>query len=126
MPKAPTWVSDRIALVGDAAHALPSTSGQGISQSMLDTQALSLLLAHHLKRAYTGTKEITEEEALKIALQQYVKVRKPIVERILDTANRMANQKKNHGFFQEMLMYSFLKIICKYILRDWKIGLTLE
>jgi 2-polyprenyl-6-methoxyphenol hydroxylase-like FAD-dependent oxidoreductase len=124
MPKAPTWASDRIALVGDAAHALPSTSGQGISQALLDTQALSLLLAHHLKRAYGGIEGVTEETALRVALQQYVKVRKPLVEKILDTANRMASQKKNQSFFKEMLMYGVLKIICEHLQKQLKILLT--
>ena len=112
-PKAPTWIGERIVLIGDAAHALPSTSGQGISQSMIDSQALALLLAHHLQQAYSPNQIITEEQALKLALKQYVEVRKPIVERILDMANRMGEQKKDMGFVQEMLMYGVFKIICK-------------
>jgi len=46
IPKLPSWSSDarRVLLVGDAAHALPPSSGQGISQAVEDVVMLALLL----------------------------------------------------------------------------------
>ncbi|TPR01049.1 Integral peroxisomal membrane peroxin family protein [Aspergillus niger] len=39
-PPLPTWEREGVVLVGDAAHALPSTSGQGASQALEDVEAL--------------------------------------------------------------------------------------
>jgi 2-polyprenyl-6-methoxyphenol hydroxylase-like FAD-dependent oxidoreductase len=46
IPKLPSWSSDarRVLLVGDSAHALPPSSGQGISQAVEDVVMLALLL----------------------------------------------------------------------------------
>jgi 2-polyprenyl-6-methoxyphenol hydroxylase-like FAD-dependent oxidoreductase len=46
IPKLDSWSSDegRVLLVGDAAHALPPSSGQGISQAVEDVVMLALLL----------------------------------------------------------------------------------
>lgn len=46
IPKLPSWSSEhrRVLLVGDAAHALPPSSGQGISQAVEDVVMLALLL----------------------------------------------------------------------------------
>lgn len=47
MPKLPRWYSDsgRLILCGDAAHALPPSSGQGVNQALEDVYSLTLLLA---------------------------------------------------------------------------------
>lgn len=42
-PQLPTWERDGVVLVGDAAHALPTTSGQGSSQALEDVEAMSVL-----------------------------------------------------------------------------------
>lgn len=46
IPKLDSWSSDqrRVLLVGDAAHALPPSSGQGISQAVEDVAMLAILL----------------------------------------------------------------------------------
>ena len=46
MPKLPRWYSDtgRIVIVGDGAHALPPSSGQGVNQALEDMYSLTLLL----------------------------------------------------------------------------------
>lgn len=46
MPKLPEWYSDtgRVVIVGDGAHALPPSSGQGVNQALEDVYSLTLLL----------------------------------------------------------------------------------
>ena len=50
VPKIPSWTSsshhDRVLLLGDAAHAIPPTAGQGASQAFEDAFSLALLLSH--------------------------------------------------------------------------------
>lgn len=41
----PTWVKGRTIIIGDAAHAMLPTQGQGASQSMEDAEALAAFLA---------------------------------------------------------------------------------
>ncbi|PLB51284.1 hypothetical protein P170DRAFT_464232, partial [Aspergillus steynii IBT 23096] len=45
-PVLPTWEAHGVVLVGDAAHALPSTSGQGASMGVEDAECFSLFLVH--------------------------------------------------------------------------------
>jgi 2-polyprenyl-6-methoxyphenol hydroxylase-like FAD-dependent oxidoreductase len=47
IPKAPRWVSTsgRVVLIGDAAHAIPPTAGQGACQAFEDSLTLAILLS---------------------------------------------------------------------------------
>ena len=47
-PELPTWEREGVVLVGDAAHALQPSSGQGASQALEDVEMLSILLSHYL------------------------------------------------------------------------------
>lgn len=51
VPPLPTWERDGVVLVGDAAHALPPSSGQGSSQALEDVEAFALFLGHYMRRA---------------------------------------------------------------------------
>jgi 2-polyprenyl-6-methoxyphenol hydroxylase-like FAD-dependent oxidoreductase len=47
VPKLDSWVSDRrrVIILGDAAHAIPPTAGQGVNQAFEDVYTFSLILA---------------------------------------------------------------------------------
>lgn len=47
IPKLDKWASpaDRVIVVGDAAHAIPPTAGQGVNQAFEDVNMLALLLS---------------------------------------------------------------------------------
>ncbi|KXH40813.1 hypothetical protein CSIM01_08541 [Colletotrichum simmondsii] len=47
MPKLPTWssISGNVIIVGDASHAMPASSGQGVNQALEDAYSLSKLIA---------------------------------------------------------------------------------
>lgn len=115
-PELPTWERDGVVLIGDAAHALPSTSGQGSSQALEDVEAFTLFLAHYLRQAYDRSSASqsgpqTEKQAIKTAAKQYMALRQPHVKQILDRARQMQNNKRNMSVVEEYLMYAVMWII---------------
>ncbi|RDW62904.1 FAD-dependent oxidoreductase [Aspergillus mulundensis] len=108
----PRWESDGVVLVGDAAHALPSTSGQGSSQALEDVEALAMLLGHALQGVYsTGSADTLKlKAAITTAARRYEAIRYPRVRRILENAQRMQSNKRDMGFLTEYMMYCGLWI----------------
>ena len=73
-PPLPHWSENGcIVLVGDAAHALQPSSGQGASQAMEDAEALAMMLAHYVKDLRCSNEsdgEVVEGSAVAQALSQ--------------------------------------------------------
>lgn len=114
LPTLPTWERDGVVLVGDAAHALPSSSGQGSSQALEDVEALALLLAHHLHMGNARLDEVApkaQKNAIKAAASQYVNLRQPHVNAILESAQKIQNSKREMGILKEYFMYGVMKIM---------------
>ncbi|RMJ28459.1 Extracellular salicylate hydroxylase monooxygenase [Aspergillus sp. HF37] len=108
-PQLPTWERDGVVLVGDAAHALPTTSGQGSSQALEDVEALALLLSH-----YTGSGSQSvqaDKEAIRTAAKRYVHLRQPRVQAVLDQSQKMQNSKRNMSVVEEYFMYCMMWIV---------------
>lgn len=113
-PPIPTWERDGVILVGDAAHALPPSSGQGSSQALEDVEALALILAHHLRNGGGKTSGSTSEahkSIFKATAAQYMAIRQPHVSKILQAAQENQNKKREMSNIQEYMMYGFLKIV---------------
>ncbi|KAL4794492.1 hypothetical protein BDV19DRAFT_379416 [Aspergillus venezuelensis] len=87
---------DGVVLVGDAAHALPSTSGQGSLQALEDVEAFTLLLSHALREAYRNDSPgvMAHKKAITTAAKY-----------ILEAAQRMQNSKRGMGIIAEYMMY---------------------
>ena len=117
VPPLPTWERDAVVLVGDAAHALPSTSGQGSSQALEDVEALSMFLAHRLKNAYSqGDFDKRQlKTVINSAAKQYQVLRQPHVAEILKTAQQMQDSKRDKGTASEYAMYAFMWVLGTYI-----------
>jgi 2-polyprenyl-6-methoxyphenol hydroxylase-like FAD-dependent oxidoreductase len=69
-PRTPTWTSGRIALLGDAAHAMAPNLGQGASQAMEDAEALAanLTRTHDLDeglKAYEGSRKVRADRVVR-------------------------------------------------------------
>ncbi|KAF4760592.1 hypothetical protein HAV15_005996 [Penicillium sp. str.  len=114
LPALPTWERDGVVLVGDAAHALPSSSGQGSSQALEDVEALALLLAHHLHMGNAHLDEVSpkaQKNAIKAAASQYVNLRQPHLNAILESAQKTQNSKREMGILKEYFMYGVMKIM---------------
>lgn len=122
-PLLPLWGKDGMVLVGDAAHALQPTSGQGSSQALEDGKTLAFLLKYFLTKA--EKKEITVREACDEASKAYYKIHSPMITKIVQRTKQIANQKKDLPFVQEMMVYFFMWLmgalplsICKLLLRS--------
>lgn len=131
LPRQERWSGRRVVLVGDAAHgecafldpapvtavyslpaALPTSSGQGVSQSLEDAEALALLLAHHFAPKNDDSTP-SPREMLQKVFEQYTTVRKAHVERILDAGNRGGDASRDMNVVAEYAMYAFLWVICE-------------
>lgn len=113
VPPLPTWQRDGVVLVGDAAHALPPTSGQGSSQALEDVEALTLFLRHRLERMNAGTNQgdVDYKRAITEAARQYERMRWPHVASILRRAQRSQSSKRTMGWVEEYVMYGFMWIM---------------
>jgi FAD-dependent urate hydroxylase len=79
VPHLPTWHSERMIVIGDAAHAPSPTSGQGASLSIED----AVMLAKCLR----------DEPSPQAAFARFEEARRPRVERIIKWAARINNSK---------------------------------
>ncbi|KAI9881246.1 MAG: hypothetical protein M1830_005532 [Pleopsidium flavum] len=115
-PPLPRWEGNGLVLIGDAAHALQPSSGQGASQALEDAQTLALLLAYHLRHAYDSDSDAmnralystVESTAIRSATKIYCDLRKPRVERITQYAKRIGDLKRKKSVFEEWIMYFFI------------------
>jgi 2-polyprenyl-6-methoxyphenol hydroxylase-like FAD-dependent oxidoreductase len=120
-PELPYWGKDGCVLVGDAAHALQPTSGQGSSQALEDAKTLALCLERFLSRSVEAgassvpTEEagLTPNEALELTNKVYFQVRNPRISKIVERTKMMANRKKEQGFAEEMITCFFLWLVGK-------------
>ena len=102
-PDLPTWEKGGIVLVGDAAHALQPSSGQGVSQALEDAEMLGMLLAENLERKTSSVQEV-----IQLAAKSYCKIRMPRAKKISDYTKRLGDMKRKKGFMGEWMMYTFI------------------
>jgi 2-polyprenyl-6-methoxyphenol hydroxylase-like FAD-dependent oxidoreductase len=117
----PKWGSGGLLVLGDAAHALQPTSGQGASQALEDAKCFPLLLSKFLKRskelqASKGSKappKTNLDDIIAMSAQAFYNVRAPRVKKIADAANRIAQRKKDQSIIEEMMLCGILYTIGK-------------
>jgi 2-polyprenyl-6-methoxyphenol hydroxylase-like FAD-dependent oxidoreductase len=83
----PTWAAGRVALLGDAAHALTPNMGQGAGMAMED----AVVLAEELARARRG------EQSVPTALMRYVARRERRVETIVQLSRQIGEEGQLSG-----------------------------
>jgi len=112
-PLLPHWGTDGLLLVGDAAHALQPTSGQGSSQAMEDGVTFSLLLKRFLGQCpeVGGDGKLSVADACNMASKAYFEIRGPRIAKIVRRTQKIANQKKDLSFMQEMIVYFFIWLV---------------
>ena len=104
-PLLPTWERNGCVLIGDAAHALQPSSGQGGSMALEDCEALALLLHYDLQQ--------DAEKGHMIATKQYSELRMPRLGMVHKKAQETGAMKQDMGLVQEMVMYFFIWLMSK-------------
>ena len=110
-PELPQWSKDGLILVGDAAHALNPTSGQGSSQALEDAKTLSICFSRFLAESPADTSSFA---AVDNAAELYYSVRSPRLRAIAARTARLANTKKELTFAEEMITCAFFWLIGKF------------
>ena len=110
-PDLPHWGETGAVLIGDAAHALQPTTGQGSSQALEDSQTLALLLAHYLPRAEDPNDELTTADAIKLTAKGLYEIRRPRVARIKARGRTLDKTKKSVNIVLEYSLYAFMWLL---------------
>lgn len=108
-PDLPYWGARGAVLLGDAAHTLPATSGQGAGQALEDSVTFSLLLAHYASKAAAGDSNLSEGDAIELATKGLYEIRHPKVATIMvRSRNLYLTDKKIDNILFEYLYYVFI------------------
>jgi 2-polyprenyl-6-methoxyphenol hydroxylase-like FAD-dependent oxidoreductase len=113
VPELPIWGENGIVLIGDAAHALQPTSGQGSSQSLEDAKCFALLLSKFLDKSQAQPEQISEKEVVELSIKSFYQVRQPRLHKILVRTNKMSRSKLDMSYPAEMMTYFFLWLMGK-------------
>jgi FAD-dependent urate hydroxylase len=104
MPRLPTWHTDRMIVIGDAAHAPSPTSGQGASLAIEDAVQLA--------------KCLRDVPVPGQAFSAFEQLRRSRVERVIRQAARINNNKAATGVsrvFRDMMMPVMMPLFVRFI-----------
>ena len=87
-----TWHSQRVVLIGDAAHAMPPSSGQGTSLALEDSLYLAKIFRDNLNGNTSDT--AIPSETLEQVFRKFEEGRIPRVNKIGNAARKMGSYKK--------------------------------
>lgn len=99
MPTLQRWFSDtgRVVMVGDGAHALPPSSGQGVNQALEDVYSLTLLLTspartvRHVSVSSTDSTKEAGDGSILMALAFWQDMRQQRIDAIFDWLTNYQN-----------------------------------
>ena len=114
-PDLPFWDYNGAILLGDAAHTLQATSGQGACQALEDSMTLSLLLSHYLRKTNPSGSDWTVKEAIELTGKGLYEIRHPRVAAIRNRArNLYVTSKPINSVVFEYLYYLFVYLFTSY------------
>ncbi|KAK2053484.1 FAD/NAD(P)-binding domain-containing protein [Colletotrichum caudatum] len=112
----PFWSAHGAVLLGDAAHTLPATSGQGAGQALGDSVVFCLLLASYLdhRPATESTGADFESRAVQLAAKGLYDIQAPRVAAIKRRSrNLYLTDKKIENVFLEYIYYLYLSALIR-------------
>ncbi|SMR43163.1 unnamed protein product [Zymoseptoria tritici ST99CH_1E4] len=123
-PDLPHWGTNGVVLLGDSAHTLQATSGQGAAQALEDVVTFSLLLAHFTAKAQQSEAELSVEQAIDAASKGLFEIRHARVRNIRTRArNLYASRGRIDNVVLEYLYYAYLYAATNVrFIGEWMIG----
>lgn len=112
LPTLPHWGKTGMVLIGDAAHAMDPTTGQGASQALEDSQTFALLLAELLDAERYGCASYLYN--IDQAIYFLHEIRAPRIKKIVERGKKLAGDKANVGVIKEYTMYCFLWLLIRF------------
>ena len=98
VPDLPTWHTKRTCILGDAAHAIPPSAGQGSAQAFEDTALLARLL-NASQTSHSAGSETERLEALFEQFEQKRKKRMEVIRRMTSNAEAIRGETSSWGWF---------------------------
>ncbi len=92
VPRIEKWISEagRVIIMGDAAHAIPPTAGQGANQAFEDAYTLAMLLSKiETPSSGLGSKDITIEKAINF----WQSMRQERVDQVIQLTSQLNNMR---------------------------------
>jgi 2-polyprenyl-6-methoxyphenol hydroxylase-like FAD-dependent oxidoreductase len=100
--------SHRVLLIGDSAHAIPPTGGQGAAMALEDAETLAYALAEIHgpdRKARTATEQ---DEKLAKCIMGWDKHRHERISKVLDFTTKNGNMRKSSNHFYEQAAKEWL------------------
>jgi 2-polyprenyl-6-methoxyphenol hydroxylase-like FAD-dependent oxidoreductase len=114
-PDLPNWGESGAVLLGDAAHTLQATSGQGAGQALEDSVTFSLLLSHYIRKAEGVGSDLTIEAAIELAVKGLYEIRHSRVSVIRSRARNLYLSKRTiNNTVMEYMYYCFIYLWTKF------------
>ncbi|MGH3366576.1 MAG: FAD-dependent monooxygenase [Nocardioidaceae bacterium] len=99
-PTVPRWHTDRMVIVGDAAHATSPSSGQGASQAIEDAMVLA--------------RSVRDVHDLPLALATFEGLRRERVERVVEQGRRNGDYKRMGWFRRSVVLpLAFRQVVAR-------------
>ncbi|PIA96008.1 hypothetical protein CB0940_10853 [Cercospora beticola] len=124
-PTLPHWGERGCVLLGDAAHSLQATSGQGAAQAIEDSVTFSLLLCKLIERAsIKHDRTYAVEQSVDAAIRGLYELRHERVARIkIRARNLYFGGRQARNLYWEVIYYCFLLLVTRWpLLGRWIIG----
>lgn len=109
-PELPLWSRKGAIILGDAAHTLQATSGQGACQALEDSVAFCLFLCHYLRLAKLGHANLSDSDVVELTAKGLYDVRHERVATIRERSRNLYLTRepiKNIAFEYLYYMYIF-------------------
>ncbi|KAK1243155.1 hypothetical protein MKX07_003783 [Trichoderma sp. CBMAI-0711] len=89
VPKLETWTRGRVVILGDAAHAIPPTAGQGVNQAFEDVYTFAGVVAKQRERCQSFQGDLDAAVRMDRALKKWQLGRQARVDKVLELNDQL-------------------------------------
>jgi hypothetical protein len=108
-PELPHWGGSGAVLLGDAAHTLQATSGQGACQALEDSVTFCLLLSHYMEMSERSGGDLRLKDITELVAKGLYEIRNPRVANIRTQArNLYVTRKTITNIVVEYIYYCYI------------------